>query len=188
MIELYHAFAPVIPVFFLLFIGIVTMFLLLNRTGGNESNSLRQKMNLLLYIGATVNIVGMLLVTLMPTDYPNQLTQLTPFLSIIETFQYATPRGIFNSLFLNIILFIPFGFFTYILTRRAGLAVFLSLCFSVTIEVLQYVLPIGRISNIDDVILNTIGGVIGMLCGVLALKIQIVYNILTTGKGKQSKL
>lgn len=105
-------------------------------------------------------------------------------MSIIETLQYATPRAIFNSLFLNIILFIPFGFFTYILTRRAGLTVFLSLFVSVTIEVLQYVLPIGRISNVDDVILNTTGGVLGMLCGVLALKIQIVYNILTTGKGK----
>lgn len=187
MIELYHAFAPVIPVFFILFIGIVAVFLLLGRTSGHELNNLKRKLTLLIYIGFTVNLVGMVLVTLMPTDYPNRLVQLTPFLSIIETLQYATPRAIFNSLFLNIILFIPFGFFTYILTRRAGLTVFLSLFVSVTIEVLQYVLPIGRISNVDDVILNTTGGVLGMLCGVLALKIQIVYNILTTGKGRTNK-
>lgn len=58
---------------------------------------------------------------------------------------------------------------------------------SISIEVLQYVLPIGRISNIDDVILNTLGGIIGMLCGVLVLKLQIVYNILTSGKGKTTK-
>src|SRR5690625_4900158 len=134
MIELYHAFAPVIPVFFLLFIGIVTMFLLLNRTRGNESNSLRPKMNLLLYIGGTVRVVGRLLVTLIPTQYPNQLPQLTPLLRIIETFQHAPPRAIFTSLFLNIVLFIPLVFFTYRMTRRAGLTDFLPLCFSVTSE------------------------------------------------------
>ncbi len=184
MIELYHAFAPVIPVFFILAIAIVTVFIVLNRTTGYQLNSLKRKINLLIYIGFTVNIAGMLLVTLMPTDYPNRLLQLTPFLSIMETLQYATPRAIFNSLVLNIILFVPFGFLTYIMTRRAGLTIFMAIAGSAAIEVLQYVLPIGRISNIDDVILNTLGGIIGMLCGVLALKIQIVYNILTTGKGK----
>lgn len=184
MIELYHAFAPLIPVFFLLIIGIVTVFLVLNKTTGHELNSLKRKIHLLIYIGFTVNLAGMLLVTLMPTEYPDRMVQLIPFLSIFETLEYATPRAIFNSIVLNVILFIPFGFFIYILTRRPLLTVCLTVIGSVTIEVLQYVLPIGRISNIDDVILNTAGGIIGMLCGMLALKIQIVYNILTKGKGK----
>ncbi|WP_052254632.1 VanZ family protein [Salinicoccus sp. YB14-2] len=187
MIELYHAFAPTIPIFIVLLIGIVIVFLNLNKSSSREAGSFKRKVNLLIYIGFTVTIVGMILVTLMPTDYPNRLLQLVPFLSIMETLQYATPRGIVNSLVMNIILFIPFGFFLYILTRRVLLTTVLACLVSILIEVLQYVLPIGRISNIDDVILNTLGGIIGMLCGVLVSKLQIVYNILTTGKDKRQK-
>ena len=183
MIELYHAFAPIIPIFIVLMIIIVIVFLLLNRSAGHDARNFKRKMTLMIYIGFTVTLVGMILVTLMPTDHPNQLTQLVPFASIIETMQYATPAAIVNSLVMNIILFIPFGFFVYILSRRPLLATVLACLMSISIEVLQYVLPIGRISNIDDVILNTLGGIIGMLAGVLVLKVQIVYNILTTGKG-----
>ncbi len=187
MIELYHAFAPVIPIFILLMVIIVIVFLFLNKLGNNEARNFKRKMTLMIYIGFTVTIVGMILVTLMPTDYPNQLTQLVPFASIVETMEYATPRAIVNSLVMNIILFIPFGFFLYILTRSPLLTTALITLMSISIEVLQYVLPIGRISNIDDVILNTVGGIIGMLGGVLVLKLQIVYNILTTGKGRTHK-
>lgn len=187
MIELYHAFAPIIPIFIVLLIGIVIVFLTLNKSSGREADNFKRKVTLLIYIGFTGTIVGMILVTLMPTDYPNQLIQLIPFLSIMETLQFATLRGIVNSLVMNIILFVPFGFFLYIMTRRALLTTVFACLMSISIEVLQYVLPIGRISNVDDVILNTLGGIIGMLCGVLVLKLQIVYNILTTGKGRITK-
>ena len=187
MIELYHAFTPIIPIFILLMVIIVVVFLFLNRSAGHEAKNFKRRMTLMIYIGFTITIVGMILVTLMPTDYPNQMTQLVPFSSISETMQYATPRAIVNSLVMNIILFIPFGFFVYILSRRPFLTTVLACLMSVSIEVLQYVLPIGRISNVDDVILNTFGGIIGMLCGVLVLKLLIVYNILTTGKGRMTK-
>lgn len=187
MIELYHAFAPIIPIFILLMIIIVVVFLFLNRSAGHEVRNFKRKMTLMIYIGFTVTIVGMILVTLMPTDYPNQLIQVVPFLSIMETLQFATPRAIVNSLVMNIILFVPFGFFLYILTRRPLMTTVLACLMSISIEVLQYMLPIGRISNVDDVILNTLGGIIGMLCGVLVLKLQIVYNILTTGKDRINK-
>lgn len=184
MIELYHAFAPIIPIFIVLMIIIVIVFLLLNRSAGSEAAGLKRKVNLMIYIGFTITIVGMILVTLMPTGNPNQLTQLVPFSSIVETMEYATPRAVVNSLVMNIILFIPFGFFVYILLRKPFLTTVLACLMSISIEVLQYVLPIGRISNIDDVILNTLGGITGMLGGVLVLKLQSVYNILTTGKDR----
>ncbi|SDK35628.1 VanZ family protein [Lacicoccus qingdaonensis] len=187
MIELYHAFAPILPIFILLMMIIVIVFLFLNRSAGKDARNFKRRMTLIIYIGFTVTIVGMILVTLMPTDYPNQMIQLVPFSSITETLEYATPRAIVNSLLMNIILFIPFGLFLYILTRKPFLTTVLACLMSISIEVLQYVLPIGRISNIDDVILNTLGGIIGMLCGVLVLKLQIVYNILTTGKGNTNK-
>jgi glycopeptide antibiotics resistance protein len=43
--------------------------------------------------------------------------------------------------------------------KVAATAVFISL----TVEMAQYVLSLGRVSSIDDVLLNTVGGVMGCL-------------------------
>ncbi|MHC0551967.1 VanZ family protein [Salinicoccus sp. CNSTN-B1] len=66
--------------------------------------------------------------------------------------------------------------------RQEIITVLFAFLFSATIEFLQYALPIGRISNVDDVILNTLGGIIGMLVGVIVLKFGIVYNRVRKGR------
>lgn len=142
---------------------------------------------LLNYIGMTATIVGMILVTLMPTGYSNDMVQLVPFESIMETWELATTRAIINSLLLNVMLFVPFGFFLYLLIRRELLTTVLACITSIVIEMMQYILPIGRVTNIDDVILNTIGGIIGMLLGVIILKLEVVYNVIVKGKGKNKQ-
>ncbi|MBQ3544697.1 MAG: VanZ family protein [Lachnospiraceae bacterium] len=68
----------------------------------------------------------------------------------------------------NIICFIPFGlYFTWILKRekRLFIKIFLmTFIFSLTIETIQLFCKIG-IFDVDDLILNTFGGVIGyVLC------------------------
>ena len=59
--------------------------------------------------------------------------------------------------------FIPFGFFTSYLikTKKIYVPVILTAIISITIETTQ--LYIGRIFDIDDIILNIIGGIIGYL-------------------------
>lgn len=47
-----------------------------------------------------------------------------------------------------------------VLARVAGLAAGLS----VAVEVLQYVLGLGRVSSVDDVLVNTAGAVLAALC------------------------
>lgn len=63
----------------------------------------------------------------------------------------------------NILLFIPYGFFAsyYLKNRKFGTITFLTIIVSVTIEVVQ--LYIGRVFDIDDIILNVIGGMGGFL-------------------------
>lgn len=59
----------------------------------------------------------------------------------------------------NIVIFVPLGvYFTLFNRRKTVLWIFL---FSVIVEIIQYVFKIG-IGDIDDVILNVLGGVIGI--------------------------
>ena len=61
----------------------------------------------------------------------------------------------------NIIMFIPFGFFTsyYLKLSKKSLIFYLTLIVSLVIELIQ--LKIGRAFDIDDLILNMIGSLVG---------------------------
>ena len=63
----------------------------------------------------------------------------------------------------NIIMFIPFGFFTsfYLKLDKKRIIFYLTLIISVIIEFIQ--LKIGRAFDVDDIILNVVGGMLGYL-------------------------
>lgn len=69
----------------------------------------------------------------------------------------------FLNLFGNIILFIPFGFLLPILSKKFKnifKIVYILPIASLIIEILEYTLEIGSF-DVDDILLNTIGGLIG---------------------------
>ncbi len=81
-----------------------------------------------------------------------------------EIFRYKMGSELFiKNILGNIILFIPFGVFvSYIMkTRRTFPIIIISLITSGVIEYTQ--LKIGRTFDIDDIILNVIGGFVGYL-------------------------
>src|SRR5699024_4614171 len=129
-----------------------------NRKSGYKLDNGKKLVSFISYIGLIMTLIGIFLVTLLPSSNPERMTQFVPFLSIIETWEQATARGIVNSLLMNIILFVPLGFFLYLLLRKFTITILLTFLMSLFIELLQYLMPIGRISNIDDVILNAAGG------------------------------
>ena len=63
----------------------------------------------------------------------------------------------------NIILFIPFGFFTsyYLNTKKAITPAVITLIISLCAEGIQY--HIGRVFDVDDILLNVFGGFLGYL-------------------------
>lgn len=68
-----------------------------------------------------------------------------------------------REIFVNLVLFIPFGMYLEYLFKNKKISniviiILTSLCY----EVLQYILHIG-VSDITDIIMNTFGGVIGMI-------------------------
>lgn len=72
----------------------------------------------------------------------------------------------------NMAMFVPFGFFTsyYVKIKKPLLAIFLVAFASISIETTQ--LLIGRVFDIDDIILNNIGGLMGFFFYLLITRIE----------------
>ena len=84
------------------------------------------------------------------------------FVPFREIFRYSViSKAFFKNVIGNILLFMPFGFLTsyYIRNNKWWVSFLLLTLSSFTIELTQ--LAIGRVFDIDDIILNIFGGMIG---------------------------
>jgi len=111
---------------------------------------------------------------------------LVPFTEILR-YDVGSDLFIFSVLG-NILIFLPFGYFIsyFIQAKKIWPILFVSLITSTTVEFVQ--LQIGRSFDIDDIILNTIGAIIGFLVyiGLTAIKKHLpaflqkdfIYNLI----------
>ena len=86
------------------------------------------------------------------------------FIPFREIFRYSIgSKSFIKNIIGNVVLFMPYGFFVgkYASLKNTKLTIFLLLLASISIEVTQLV--IGRVFDVDDIILNVIGGLIGYL-------------------------
>lgn len=84
------------------------------------------------------------------------------FIPFKEILRYEFGARLFvRNIIGNVLLFVPYGFFTalYVDIKKSRSAFFLVLLASVAIEFTQ--LGIGRVFDVDDIILNVLGGMIG---------------------------
>ena len=84
------------------------------------------------------------------------------FIPFKEMFRYRLGSNLFiRNVIGNVLMFMPYGFFLHYFLRKCNgkMAFFLVLILSVVIESTQ--LYIGRVFDIDDIILNVLGGIIG---------------------------
>ena len=88
-------------------------------------------------------------------------TNFMPFREILR-YDIGT-SGFYKQVIGNILLFIPFGYFVsaYCKIKGLGTITIVSLLSSLVIECVQHY--IGRSFDVDDIILNVIGGIIGFL-------------------------
>ena len=86
--------------------------------------------------------------------------------------------AVFSNLFGNILIFVPFGFFIAMASSSRSFfkALFNSLGLSLCVEILQLVTRVGSF-DVDDILLNTIGGVLGyivfMICNLIRRKCYV---------------
>ena len=103
------------------------------------------------------------------------------FIPFKEIFRYSIGSDKFiKNILGNIMLFVPYGFLaSYLLNnKKFSVITILTLVVSLTIETVQYY--IGRVFDIDDIILNLLGGIAGYLIfiGIDAIrsKVKILRN------------
>ena len=97
-------------------------------------------------------------------------------------------KAFFYNVIGNIVLFIPFGYFVsdYLKAKKIHHILIPSVLISLTAELIQY--KIGRAFDIDDIILNFLGAILGFMCYISMRAIKnhlpkilqnnIFYNIL----------
>ena len=84
------------------------------------------------------------------------------FIPFKEIMRYnITSRLFFKNVLGNMIMFLPFGLFTgyYLRSDKYHLPLLLTVIASLSIELVQ--LSIGRVFDVDDIILNILGGLLG---------------------------
>lgn len=93
----------------------------------------------------------------------------------------------------NVMAFAPFGFVLPIISpncRKFFNILLLSVEFTITIELLQLLLKVG-IFDVDDIFMNTLGGVIGYCCFAICHKIvnnnHKIRMVGQSGKNKKKK-
>ena len=109
------------------------------------------------------------IVTLQDNNYG-----LSNFIPFKEIFRYQIGSRLFvKNIIGNILLFLPYGYFTsdYLKSKNVWSIALLTALVSITIEIVQ--LKIGRTFDIDDCLLNTCGGVLGFYLYTVIEKIKI---------------
>ena len=92
--------------------------------------------------------------------------------------------AVFTNLFGNILIFVPYGFFISVASRMRGflMTLFYSLGLSLGVEVFQLLTRVGSF-DVDDLLLNTIGGILGYVLFLICNGIRRKYD----GRSKKGK-
>lgn len=111
------------------------------------------------------------------------------FIPFKEILRYSIGSSMFYKNVLgNMVMFVPFGFFVsyFLKLEKLYSVTLITLLTSITIEITQ--LLIGRVFDVDDLLLNLIGGIVGFLLYELVHKLRIklpnflkkdyIYNII----------
>lgn len=102
-----------------------------------------------------------------------ELTNLVPFKGIIGIVNSGNSlMFILQNICGNIIGFMPLGFFVYYLFSSVTAAKALKISFltSLVFEILQIIFVLGHF-DVDDLILNSLGGLLGYYCAVLTARV-----------------
>lgn len=120
------------------------------------------------------------------TDFESYSNNFIPFKEIMR--YNLTSNLFYKNVLGNVLLFVPFGYFvsSILKNKRLFISMLITVITSTSIEVIQ--MNIGRSFDIDDIILNLSGGIIGYFIYKfidyigdkvpLCLKKEWIYNIL----------
>ena len=129
-----------------------------------------------LYIIAVISVTFIVRETMVLRTPENRGVILQPFREF-EAMMNGAHFFWFKQIFLNILLFVPFGILLPMVSRRFKnpiITVAAGCLFSGSIEIMQYITGRG-LTEVDDVITNTIGAAVGV---VIYKIISSVYRVM----------
>jgi len=150
----------------IIFVSVVLISLRLTYLKGSRKFVLHRELLMLVFILYILCLYHV--VTMQDINYGG--INLVPFK---EMFRYEIGSYKFiKNIIGNILLFIPYGFFSsyYLNNKKVSTNIMLCLIATFSIEAIQYY--IGRVFDIDDIILNVIGGFIGYLLYISLMAIK----------------
>jgi glycopeptide antibiotics resistance protein len=138
---------------------------------GDTAGAIRMSSRVLLVV-ALIVVISM---TMTGTTSTSGSLNLIPLAGIVESFESGGVVNGIENLIGNVAMFVPLGFLSvFALGLTVRRAAGLSAALSVAIETVQFLLG-NRWSDIDDVLLNTVGGLAGALAAtacISALRIR----------------
>jgi glycopeptide antibiotics resistance protein len=176
MIQLWRQFSWVIPILALVTATLVTVvYIWKNRNGKGEV----RWADLIPVLFTLISSGGIFLITLSPLVPGVALegtTNFQPFDNLRLNLIYRNHLDIpIRNLLANIVLFIPFAFFyAWWIRNRKWILLTSTIAgsvLSIIVEVIQYLLPLGRSTDIDDWMMNTLGAFIGAVLFLVFIKI-----------------
>jgi glycopeptide antibiotics resistance protein len=182
MIELWRQFSWVIPI-----MALATATLIVVVYIWKQRKGVVRWIDLIPILFTLISLGGIFLITLSPLVPGVAIqgeTNFQPFDNLKLNLVYRNHLDVpIRNLSANIALFIPFAFF-YAWWVRKGKWIIIKTTFvgsflSLFIEFAQYQLPLGRSTDIDDWIMNTLGTIVGAILLVIILKLYrkgIIYN------------
>jgi Glycopeptide antibiotics resistance protein len=115
--------------------------------------------------------------TILREDYQYNLRPFKEIMRFIEYREEVGTMAFLSNMFGNVIGFIPLGLIFPIINKRARnffFIVMISFEFSLLVETVQLVFKVGSF-DVDDLILNTLGGMLGYLLFYISNKIRRRY-------------
>lgn len=114
-----------------------------------------------------------LALTLQPRAVPIEAVNIVPLRSFARYLAGGVDLVLaMRNLVFNVLLFVPYGLVRSLQRAMRGhrrtvvLVTLESLALSVCIEVVQLLAPLGRVADVDDVLTNGLGGLLGAVAGV----------------------
>lgn len=115
---------------------------------------------------------------------------LIPFREIKRFWNYRGQLGVSSVINLlgNVLVFVPFGFFEPMASKKRSFIGTLTdgLFLSMVVEVFQLVSKVGRF-DVDDLILNTMGAIVGYLLFLVCSMIRRMYSAKRSQEGKRKR-
>jgi glycopeptide antibiotics resistance protein len=118
----------------------------------------------------TFLVIGVILHgSLYPYDFHVPTEAVGPFTTLLQS--WAKPPSSYGDLLANVLLYVPFGFFGALsirigLVSQLFLIILVGFLISFGVELVQYY-DVGRVTNMSDVYLNTLGATFGALAAMI---------------------